>query len=132
MQMGMNPIENAHDRLSIELWAKAVGIEPSSVFNYPNVDNVFQYASVTGNWFVPDYDGDTVIDNERLENFRLAVVHDRMSNLNDLATHLDDDFEDTLKHLEQLMSNNPDANGNQAWLVAPASYSIVLRTFTRL
>lgn len=130
MQMNLDPIENAHDRAGIELWAKAMGLVPSHVFNYPSVDNVFQFCIATDTWFVPDYDGDTVIDNERLENFRKAAVHFALSNLHDVAMFLDDDPEPTMAHMMQLMSNDPDTQGNPRWLIDPADLNnIVVRTF---
>lgn len=131
MIMSHDPVDNALDFASIHNWALAMGLTPSAVFNYPNVDNVYQYCLATDNWFKPDLDDDgRVIDNQRLEWFRKAVVYANMSNLADLAIYLDDDYEATVSHSIQLMLNDPDHNGNPSWLVDPAdTVNIVLRTF---
>lgn len=131
MIMSHDPVDNVLDHASINNWALSMGLTPSGVFNYPNVDNVFQYCIATGYWFVPDFDDDgRVIDNQRLEWFRKAAVYANMSNLADLAIHLDDDYEAAVAHSIQLMSPDKDAHGNPMWLVDPAdTNNIVIRTF---
>lgn len=131
MIMSHEPVDNALNFASIHHWALAMGLEPSAVFNYPNVDNVYQYCLATNTWFRPDLDDDgRVIDNQRLEWFRRAAVYANMSNLTDLAIYLDDDYEATVAQSIQLLSPDRDSNGNPVWLVNPADETnIVIRTF---
>lgn len=128
MQMNANPILNMHEHAMNTHWMNAIGDDAKMLFTFPQHDNLLQFAIDEDVWFTPDYDGDTIIQNERYENFRLAYMHDLMSNLIDIAIHLDDDPNDSMQALERLYANNPDENGNQSWIMTEHPYSIVMRT----
>jgi len=134
MHMSFDPVQNAHDHAMVVHWAQAVGVDPSKLFlelSYPdNNDNVLRWGNANNVWFTPDYeaDGVTIIDNERLEHFRLAFMHDCLSNLMDVAINLDDDPTPDLRALFRLTHNDPDYEGNQSWITRGNPDSLVYRT----
>lgn len=128
MQMNVNPVITMHDHAMVTHWKNAVRPHGNQVFSFPQHDNVLQFAIDQDVWFTPDYDGDTIIQNERYEQFRLAYMHDVISNILDITTHLDDDPTDSFEALERLNANDTDENGNQSWIMTPHPYSIVMRT----
>lgn len=138
MHQQFDPVMNAHDHAMTTHWAHAVGVDPNHLFvemSHTSMDgkfqdNILRWGNVHDVWFTPDYDEDgiTVIENERLEHFRLAYMHDCLSNLQDVAMNLDDDPDDDLRALFQLTHNDPDNDGNQSWLTHGNPHSLVYRT----
>jgi len=134
MHMQFDPVQNAHDHAMVVHWAQSVGVDPNRLFlemSYPTGnDNVLRWGIANNVWFTPDYEGDgvTIIHNERLEHFRLAYMHDSLSNLMDVAVNLDDSATNDLRALFQLTHNDPDYDGNQAWITWGNNDSLVYRT----
>ena len=134
MHQQFDPVQNAHDHAMVVHWAQAVGYDPSKLFGEMSLpdgnDNILRWGIANDVGFTPDYedDGVTVIENERLEHFRLAYMHDCLSNLMDVTVNLDDDPDNDLRALRQLSHNDPDNDGNQSWLTHGNPDSLVYRT----
>jgi hypothetical protein len=128
MQMNSHPILNMHDHAMTTHWMHAVRPHANQIFTFPEHDNLLQFAIANDVWFTPDYDGDTIIQNDRYEQFRLAYMYDQLSNIMDITINLDDDPTDSFAALERLNANDPDENGNQSWIMTPHPYSIVMKT----
>lgn len=130
MQLSNDPVQAMHDHATATHWMNAVGDDARQLFTFPQYDNVLQFAIGQDVWFVPDYasDGKHIIPNARLESFRLAYLHDVLSNLLDIATHLDDDPTDSNLALERLMAQDYDEHGNASWITTPHPFSVVHKT----
>jgi hypothetical protein len=132
MEMSNNPVIMMHDHAMNTHWAQAMGITPSRLMSEPRCDNVLEYCTRNDVWFVPTMDGETIVQDERLEHFRLAMLHGELANITDIGTHLDDDLSDSIAAIQRLTSNDPDENGNQSWIMTAYPYSIVYRTLSRI
>jgi len=130
MEMSTNPVIMMHDHAMNTHWAQAMGITPSRLMSEPKCDNVLDYCLKYDVWFTPDMDGDHIIQNERLEHFRLAMLHAELANMTDIGINLDDDLTDSVAAFNRLTTNDPDENGNQSWIMTAYPYSIVYRTLS--
>lgn len=129
--MSHDPLETMIDHTVVMHWSKAMGLGPHMVFNHPNVDNVYQYAKATDQWFEAPRVNNVTYDfnHPNMEYFRLAMVHEALAGLRDISIHLDDDPTPLIEALTRLGANDPDEHGNQAWFTTPQPYSIVWRTW---
>lgn len=131
--MSLGIIDRAMDFQMTEHWCNAVKGStptafPSAVFAHVNV---LQFAQAQDIWFTPDYDADGVIvQNDRLEQFRLACLYDATTNMLDIGVNLDDTMDNTIKWLDMLTRHaGTGVESDLEWLVNGNAYSIVHRTY---
>lgn len=127
-----NMITHMMDYQTTEHWCIAVTTDdvtpfPSVVFEHVNI---LQYAQHTDTWFTPDYDVDgNIIQNDRLEHFRIACLYDVMANMLDIGENLDDLLDDSNEFYDLLTKH---AGGGEPsdlmWLTTPRPYSLPMRT----
>jgi hypothetical protein len=129
-----NMITHMMDYQTTEHWCNAVRAE-GEVAPYMSLVqahvNILQYAQAQDVWFTPDYDPHTgdIIDNERLEQFRLACLYDVMSDMIDVGTNLDDDPSDSNEFYRLLTQHAGTGEpSNLLWLTTPRPYSLTMRT----
>lgn len=127
-----NIITNAMDYQMTEHWCNAVRA-PGDHVPFPTLIhehvNILKFAIAQDHWFVPDYDEDgVVIDNDRLEQFRLACLYDCLSNMLDVGENLDDDDRPSSAFYTRLVTNDHDAFNRPSWLTEGDPASLVMRT----
>lgn len=127
-----NIITHTMDYQMTEHWCNAVS--PSEPSAFPSVvfahGNILQFAQAQDIWFTPDYDEDgLVIDNDRLEQFRLACLYDCLSNMMDIGINLDDDDRPSSEFYTRLVTNDHDDMNRPSWLTHPDPYSLPIRTY---
>lgn len=126
-------ITHTMDYKTTEHWCNAVRGDahvPFPTIVHEHV-NILQYAIATDTWFTPDRDPHTndVIQNDRLEQFRLACLYDATSNLLDIGVNLDDDMKDTVEWLRLLTQHAGTGEpSNLMWLFQGDPMSITMRT----
>jgi hypothetical protein len=127
-----NMITHMMDYQMTEHWCNAVRTDdvtpfPSLVFQHVNI---LQYAQAQDVWFTPDYDPDGyIIQNDRLEQFRLACVYDVMANMMDIAVNLDDEPHDSNVFYALLTAHAGTGRASDLlWLTTPRPYSLTMRT----
>lgn len=125
-------ITHTMDYKTTEHWCNAVtpsvpAAFPSTVFDH---GNVLQFAIAQDIWFTPDVDAaGNVIDNSRLEEFRLACLYDATSNLLDIGVNLDDEIAPTVEWIRLLTQHAGTGEpSNLLWMTYPTDSSIILRT----
>jgi hypothetical protein len=120
------------DYQSVVHWCNAVSPSTPAAFPAAVIDhvNVLQFATKQDVWFTPDYDSDgLVIDNDRLEQFRLACLYDCLSNMLDIGENLDDDDRPSSEWYTRLVTNDHDDMNRPSWLTDGDPHSIVMRTY---
>lgn len=126
----MNHVTHMMDYQMTMHWCNAVmhnSAFPSAVFAH---HNILQFAEAQDIWFTPDYDADgVVIDNDRLEQFRLACLYDCLSNMLDIGENLDDDDRPSSEFYTRLVTNDHDAFNRPSWLTQGDPNSIAMRTY---
>jgi hypothetical protein len=129
-----NMITHMMDYQTTEHWCNAVRVDDDEVTPYPSIvlahGNILQYAQKQDTWFTPDYDSDgVIIQNDRLEQFRLACVYDAMANMMDIAVNLDDDPNDSNVFYALLTAHAGTGHESDLlWLTTPRPYSLTMRT----
>jgi len=107
-------------------WARAMNVPASVIMEHTNV---LQFAVSHDTWFMPDMDEEgCVIDNDRLEQFRLACLYDCLSNMLDIGINLDDDATGSVAFYNRLTANDHDDRNAPSWLTHPEPYHITWRT----
>lgn len=124
-------ITHMMDYKTTEHWCNAVS--PSTPTAFPSAvyahHNILQFAQAQDIWFTPDYDKDGVmIDNDRLEQFRLACLYDCLSNMLDIGVNLDDDDRPSSEWYTRLVTNDHDAFNRPSWITEGDPSSIAMRT----